>query len=205
MPSFDYAGKRVEFTREYAGGYDCINKGWFYELTFLEHVRAKNLRGTYLDIGTNIGNHAVYFAMFCPSDRVIGFEPMGAWRARALSNIAANDCNDKVIVHPVGLLDQPAQLEFKPYGTAYTLECTTLDDVLADVSDVSFVKMDIEGSEPKALLGGREFFKRNQPLIYAEVLDDAVEVLAAAGEIGYRHSGLVFRQGCSPMYELVPA
>src|SRR5690606_12205195 len=82
MPTFEYAGKRVEFVGTYSGAYACINEGRFYECPFLEHVRTLDLAGTYLDIGTNIGNHALFFSMFCRSDEVIGFEPVAQWRAR---------------------------------------------------------------------------------------------------------------------------
>jgi hypothetical protein len=205
MPEFVYDDRKVEFTGTYTGGYDCINRGAFYEQAFLEHVRSLGLSGTYLDIGTNIGNHALYFAMFCPSQRVIGFEPMTHWRARAIANMAANGCDGKVEIKPFGLLDRDEQLEFNPYGTPFVLDCKTLDEVLPDLADVSFVKMDIEGSEPRALLGGADLFRRNRPVIYAEVLGDADALLAAAATIGYRHSGEIFTYACSPMYALVPA
>lgn len=203
MPVVNYLGRNVLFTGAYRGSsYDCINHGRFYEQTFLDYVRSLNLRGVYLDIGTNIGNHALFFALFCQADRVIGFEPMASWRARAVDNLKANGCN--VDVHPVGLLDSPQELVFNPYGTPYVLECTTLDAILPDLSGVSFIKMDIEGSEPRALLGGREFFKRNRPLIFAECLGETKELAAAAAIINYRLSGFVFRDHCSPMVELVP-
>lgn len=200
MPTFEYSGKSIEFVGCYTRSYDCINKGRFYEQPFLEYVRELGLTGTYLDIGTNIGNHAMYFSMFCKADKVIGFEPMAAWRERALRNLAANRCD--VEVKPFGLLDTPAELAFNPYGTEYILECTTLDLAMPDVSGVSFVKMDIEGSEPKAMLGGREFFARNKPLIFAEVLNDMDEINDAAQAIGYRYTGCRFPS--SHLYEFKP-
>ena len=202
MPRFHYRGRNVEFAGNYTGSYDCINNGRFYEQTFLERISELGLSGTYLDIGTNIGNHALYFAMFCPSERVIGFEPMTSWRARALENLSANHCSEKVTVYPVGLLDKTTQLTFNPYGTPHVLECTTLDELLPDLTGVSFVKMDIEGSEPQALLGGRNFFRRNRPMIVAEVLDSPNDLFRAAEEINYHHSGLVYPG--TPMYELLP-
>ncbi len=204
MPSFTYAGRNVEFVGTYTGSYNCINKGRFYELPFLEHVRALDLGGTYLDVGTNIGNHAVYFAAFCPSEQVIGFEPVARWRSLALSNLAANGCEGKSKVFPTGLLDRTGAIDFNPYGTSMVLNCRTLDESLPDLTGVSLMKMDIEGSEPQALLGGKEFFKRNRPLIYAEVLGSPETLLAAAFAVGYRHSGVVLG-GATPMYELVPA
>ncbi len=205
MPVFDLHGKRVEFTGDYAGSYDCINKGRFYEFPFLETVRGMALQGIYLDVGTNVGNHAVYFAMFCEATKVIGFEPMARWRARALDNIRANGCEHRVQVFPDGLLDRPGTLDFNPHGSVYRLDCKTLDILLPEVEGVVFVKMDIEGSEPKALLGGKEFFRRNRPVIAAEVLGSTDELAAAAETIGYRMTGRVFPSTPgSPMYELLP-
>lgn len=205
MPTVTYAGTPAHFMGAYSGSYDCINQGRFYELPLLEYIRALGLGGTYLDIGTNIGNHALFFAMFCDCDRVIGFEPVPHWRARALDNLAANACASKVEVLPLGLLDRPQLIEFNPYGTAYQLDCRTLDGLLPDRFDVSFVKMDIEGSEPKALLGGREFFRRNRPVILAECLGNTGELAAAAESIGYRLTQRMPLVGVSPMYELLPA
>lgn len=205
MPQVMFDGTPVTFTGEYTGGYDCINQGRFYETPFLEHIRSLDLRGTYLDIGTNIGNHLLFFAMFCPSDRVIGFEPMPHWRARAVSNIEANGIQDKVRLIPYGLSDRAEEISFNPYGTEHWLECATMDSFLGDVSGVAFVKMDIEGSEPKALLGGREFFKRNRPVIAAEVLGSTDALISAAEAIGYRLTGNIFPSTPgSPMYELLP-
>ena len=62
--------------------------------------------------------------------------------------------------------------------------------------------MDIEGSEPQALLGGVEFFRRNRPVIFAELLGDAAALLAAAQAIRYRHTGT--HGDASPMLELSP-
>ena len=50
-----------------------------------------------------------------------------------LQNIAVNGCSAKVDVLAVGLLDAPRQVIFKPYATAYTLDCTTLDLALPAV------------------------------------------------------------------------
>lgn len=204
MHTVTYAGQTAQFTGDYTGSYACITQGQFYEQPLLDYVHSLDLRGTYLDIGTNIGNHALFFALFCPSDRVIGFEPVPHWRARALNNLAANGCDGKATVLPVGLLDVPGSLEFNPYGTAHLLECTTLDETLPDVEGVAFVKMDIEGSEPRALLGGRQFFQRNRPLIIAECLGDPAELGAAAREIGYCLTRPLPIAAASPMYELLP-
>lgn len=204
MHTVSYLGKSAQFAGDYTGSYACITRGQFYEQPLLEHIRSLGLGGTYLDIGTNIGNHALFFALFCQSERVIGFEPMPHWRARALDNLAANDCDGKVTVLPVGLLDAPGTLEFNPYGTSHVLTCTTLDDALPDLEGVTLVKMDIEGSEPRALLGGRRFFQRNRPVIIAECLGDTAELASAAEAIGYELGAQLLPGYVAPMFELRP-
>jgi FkbM family methyltransferase len=201
-PIVEYDGRSVQFVGEYTGSYACIAAGKFYELPLLERIRSMNLPGTYLDVGTNIGNHALFFALFCACDKVIGFEPVRAWRARALSNIAANDCGDVVDVREYGLYDCETVIEFNPYGTPHMLPCTTLDLALPTITGVSLIKLDIEGSEPMALRGGKNFFERNQPLMYAEVLGDPADIFSAVKCIGYAHTGVIMPG--TPMYEFAP-
>lgn len=36
--------------------------GDFYEIVLLEYIKGLKIEGTYIDIGANIGNHAIFFA-----------------------------------------------------------------------------------------------------------------------------------------------
>lgn len=205
MPSFVYEGREINWVGNYTGSFDVINHGRFYEQPFLEEVRSLGLRGTYLDIGTNVGTHAVYFGLFC-ADRVIGFEPVERWRRHAQMNVDANGLTDRVELLGDGVADVECDISFDIAGPGTLLHCRPLDLILPDLSGVTFVKMDIEGSEPKALLGGREFFRRNRPVVAAEVLGATDELAAAAESIGYRLTGHIFPSTPgSPMYELLPA
>ena len=202
MPQFNYQGKQVRWVGNYTGSFGVINDGLFYEQPFLEAVRDLNLGGTFLDIGSNVGTHAVYFGLFC-AERVIGFEPVERWRRHAQMNVDANGLSDRVEILPDGLADTEAAIPFDIAGPGTLLQCRRLDDVLPDLSGVTFVKMDIEGCEPRALRGGREFFLRNSPVIAAEVLGSPDELSAAAESIGYRLTGHIFPSTPgSPMYEL---
>lgn len=44
------------------------------------------------------------------------------------------------------------------------VNCCTLDKKLAD-RDITFIKMDIEGAEKKALLGAADIIKRSKPIL----------------------------------------
>ena len=47
---------------------------------------------------------------------------------------------------------------------SYEVECVALDSVLHDVA-VSFIKMDIEGSELSTLVGAKELIRKNSPIL----------------------------------------
>ena len=51
-------------------------KGVFYEKAELEQIKQHlPLRGTFVDIGANIGNHSLFVAAFMSPARIIPFEP----------------------------------------------------------------------------------------------------------------------------------
>lgn len=43
----------------------------FYENDFLCYINTLGIEGTYLDIGTNIGNHLVYLGLFTSAEKVL--------------------------------------------------------------------------------------------------------------------------------------
>lgn len=47
---------------------------------------------------------------------------------------------------------------------SYQVQCTPLDELLNDVKP-TFIKMDIEGAEPDALLGAKKIIKRDKPVL----------------------------------------
>ena len=81
---------------------------------------------------------------------------------------------DKVELYPYGLYDKRTRLAFKNDNKVYSshivekqeatsyIECISLDEVVGD-EKVSFVKMDIEGAEMKALDGARNTIINNKP------------------------------------------
>ena len=46
----------------------------FYELGLLETIKELDISGTYVDVGANIGNHAIFFANFCKCNKLICVE-----------------------------------------------------------------------------------------------------------------------------------
>jgi len=47
----------------------------WYEQKLLEYIQGLGLRGVYIDVGGNIGNHSLFFLNHCPSTKLYVFEP----------------------------------------------------------------------------------------------------------------------------------
>ena len=143
---------------EDAGDGQAKQRDW--ALTFVRKWRVC------LDIGSNIGQWTRPLAEKFRS--VICFEPNPNFRECFERNITERN----VLLWPFGLSDKT--------GTAtQDFNSTVLQDVPGDVSlrtldsfgltEVDFVKIDVDGSEVPLLNGARETLKRNNPIINIEM------------------------------------
>ncbi|MFV0386507.1 FkbM family methyltransferase [Paracoccus sp. (in: a-proteobacteria)] len=170
----------------------------FYEEPVLRSVRdSVDLRGkVVLDIGANIGNHAVYFAAICGVARCIAFEPNPAPAAILRRNLELNGL-DNVELRQVALSDQPGSLRvarlvpgnigatsFAESGEG-VIPAVRLDDL--DPGRVDFIKLDVEGMAVKVLEGARETIAASRPGILIELFPVEYDQGAAIlGNLGYR-------------------
>jgi FkbM family methyltransferase len=146
------------------------------------HVRSGD---TVFDIGANFGLWSLLLAeLVGDAGRVEAFEPAPATAHRLEENITLSR-HKNVHVNTMALGSQNGEVSlYVPYdpGRAalapesdrdekVTVPCRRLDDVWAELGRprVSFVKMDVEGSEPEVLRGGHEFFSVSRPVVACEV------------------------------------
>ncbi|MPS49691.1 FkbM family methyltransferase [Methylobacillus sp.] len=150
---------------------------------------------TSLDIGANIGNHALVIADY--SRHLIGFEPVDFIFQVLKVNVEQNNVKNAEVVN-VGLSDVDQEMEiFIPdnanlgssslevmEGDGQRLKVRTLigDEYLAQrqVNQVDFIKMDVEGHEVPALKGLKHTIQQHQPLLLLEyknkkTLDEFIE------------------------------
>lgn len=138
---------------------------------------------TSLDIGANIGNHALVIADY--SRHLIAFEPVDFIFQVLKVNVEQNNVKNAEIVN-VGLSDVDQEMEiFIPdnanlgssslevmEGDGQRLKVRTLigDEYLAQrqVNQVDFIKMDVEGHEVPALKGLKHTIQQHQPLLLLE-------------------------------------
>jgi FkbM family methyltransferase len=169
-----------------------IRSGKPYEAQLLEHIYEQGFTGLAVDVGANIGNHTLWLAAVCGL-RVAAFEPVPADLQVLRANVELNDLGDRITVYPVALGDRRGRAT--PLGKGQLdvgesrirrgpIRVRTLDSL--KLSDVSVVKIDVEGMEPSVLRGGVQTIRRYRPVIFTEAWTDAdgeaiAEVLAPLG------------------------
>lgn len=177
-------GKRVNFCTDRRNDpiQDRNRGGIFYEQEELDVlIRRFPLGGTFVDIGANIGNHTLFFALFGHASLIVPFEPNPLAYRILFANIALNDLAAITDVSHIGIgLSDKKEGGFamqerkKNLGGARMLEgkggieVHRGDDLLRDCTP-SLIKIDVEGMEMKVLRGLHETLDRARPEIFVEV------------------------------------
>ena len=171
---------------------------------------------TVIDIGANIGVHALVMSKVVGNHgRVLAIEPHPQIRQTLGKNLIENQINNVDIV-PIALSDHAGSTvlfeggEFNhntgqasmwantgAEGAGIEVTLGTLDDVVNSVnySDVKLIKIDIQGAEKSALLGGQDTLVRDKPYILFEYDQPAWdmananlrEVVTFLETLGYDH------------------
>lgn len=142
---------------------------------------------TSLDVGANIGNHALLIAEL--SNKVIAFEPV-KFVFDALQSNVENNVVENITAVNVGLSNTEAQhtIYIQNNGNLGSSSIEVADEasekldiktVVGDAylqkndanSQVDFIKIDVEGHEAKALAGLKKTLLKYQPLVLIEWKD----------------------------------
>lgn len=185
---------------------------WEMELSkyLLKYIKPDT---TFIDIGANIGTHAVYCAKNAKC-HIEAFEPYELHMNLLKKNIQLNNI-ENVKVHDVGLTSEEKKKEifyehrdlsdvsikrnFGGYGLVNNssdgskiTKMATLDDY--NFENVSVIKCDVEGHEICVLEGAVNTIKRNKPVLIIEIWDDCYQrftgtkIFAELLAIGYTHT-----------------
>jgi FkbM family methyltransferase len=192
--SFDHIGHSIMLNRVY--GLDDLEI--FFE--WLSRIKPEIFRGTAVDIGANIGNHSLYFTDLFKS--VYSFEPNP--RAFALLSINS-ELNNNIKPVNIGISDVSGKLylysnvqnignsylsEDDP-GSAHMVGVATLDESMDPAEDITFIKLDVEGHELKALLGSKKIIEKQKPIIMFEqhkndFINGSTDVIELLRDFGYK-------------------
>lgn len=160
-------------------------RGKVYEAHLLPSHADHIFRGcTVLDIGSNIGNHAVYYAR-AGAKRVYAFEPNPRANRLLRSTVAINGLEridlsyvdlamgstpGELVVHtPVASNLGKTQLVAPGGGTEEVKVRVSRVDDLDLQGPIAFMKVDVEGMEMDVLAGASEVIARHRPALGIEV------------------------------------
>ncbi|WP_162784660.1 FkbM family methyltransferase [Paracoccus suum] len=183
----DYIQKGIAQTREP------------YEREMLRDMASRLSPGDLvLDIGANIGNHAMYLAVVADC-RVIAFEPNPHLVEAIEQSIAENDLGERLSIRKFGVGASAGRAKFgveRPEnlgGQHLELGAGEIDVVTLDSQSfpgpVRAIKIDVEGMESAVLAGAEDLIKRDQPILYVECENEASfrAVLRLLHPLGYKY------------------
>lgn len=163
---------------------NIINLDGLYEKreleTFFSWIKKKKIsfkKGFAIDVGSNIGNHTLYFSRFFKT--VFGFEAnkdifqvlnLNARLKRNVRvyNYAVSDRNKK------GFLDvdisniSGTKLSDNIINFKQNTKCKKLDSLFKNKKNIQLIKIDVEGKELQVLLGAKNILLSNRPIILFE-------------------------------------
>jgi FkbM family methyltransferase len=164
------------------------NSNSFFEIKFLEFVRNNfQKQKTIIDIGANIGNHSLFFSEFLEYDEIICFEPFEKNVELLKLNLIGKNCrimdyalsdseSEKILYNSQSNNFGGFSLhsydgskgENKSFIVKDKVVTKTLDSL--NLTNVTMIKIDVEGHENSVLNGGIETIKKNSPIIFIENL-----------------------------------
>ena len=225
---FRYRGNTGNLIDAHVFYYGAFEKSELYFIR--DTVTALGPDTVLIDVGANVGQHAVFASKY--AKEVHAIEPYPPVLPRLRSVVEENRINN-IVVHPVGLgateaerpffappADNLGNASFVPgFVTGVKDAELTLRIVAGDpyfsqvaITRVDFIKMDIEGYEKPALTGLRATLRRDRPIVLMELsinpsfpdLFKSVDELKAAYPENYEFFLFEGRDPLSGAYRLAP-
>ncbi|MHB8428454.1 MAG: FkbM family methyltransferase [Acidiferrobacterales bacterium] len=146
--------------------------------TVEEHVKEGMVA---VDIGAQCGYYSLMLAtQVGPRGKVIAIEPRPASIELVRRNIAQNGFSNVVQVLHTAASDSRGTLTmYETSGmyvagndaaaSAVSVPCTSVDEIIESGAPVDFVKIDVEGHEPKVLSGMQQTLANTRPILLIEL------------------------------------
>lgn len=199
-----------------------IHQWWkihrFYEHSMLAYIRKRYSGGTFIDAGSNVGNHTLFFAAFCNVDRVISIEPVPYLMKWQKHNVALNDLTDKIAFYQCavsnnegyGSMENVAPEHHFNMGMNQLMEgegaipVTTIDKIMIGFpfDKVTLIKLDVEFYEIPALEGAIKLIESQRPALFIEAAykHEWEKLKKFLGPLGYKP---ISHHNPTPTYEFV--
>lgn len=133
---------------------------------------------TAVDVGSNIGNHSIFFAEVFKkvysiepsyhSFRLLSMNLEPYPNAEALHCGLGDKAGEAVLSENIGNYGSASAIYNGNTGEGTSISLTTLDSVFSDVSEIGLIKIDVEGMEYSVLKGGVETLRKHEPVLAFE-------------------------------------
>ena len=159
----------IEHHNDHIGKWYAKGCEAFYELAMLSYIQGLKLSGDFVDVGANIGNHSLFFAVECGCP-VIAFEPI----PENVKLLKKNVKDHQVTIHEIGLSNKKGKAGYEinkdNMGMCFLtkgdqIEVDKLDNI---VKECVLLKIDAETHEAKILKGALKMIKKCKPHIFIE-------------------------------------
>lgn len=184
----------------------------FYEQRYLSYLKDKYINKikntTIIDIGANIGNHAIFFKKFMACDKIICFEPISELYECLALNMKNNDLEGDFIGYQfaVGLFPQAylGKKDINNWGSYREdgkidlrgITCVTLDSMTFR-ENIGMIKIDVEGMEYEVLQSAVNTIKRLKPKVIVLESWDIAETINTCGKLLFQ-----FGYKLKPIFDL---
>ena len=199
MYETDYIQQRILTEKKYyeKDNLDYICKNW-------ENGKVGNdiKNGCILDIGTNIGNHTLYFFNEAKISKAICFEPINSTFDILCKNIKLNHLEEKVDLRNMAVGEHNGLSSVKFYdkeniGSTQIAINKNGDipiisiDSLHIEDNIKLVKIDVEGFETNVIRGAINTIRKNKPYIMIEIQDENFDFIKSElKKLGYDYMNL---------------
>ena len=192
-------------------------QGRFYEAQDLARLATHVPPGaTILDIGANVGNHALYLAMFTGAQRVVVVEPNPLALEPLVANVLANRMQGLIDLDHLGfgLGDADSAgwgMKKHDRNLGATRMFAGAGDLVVRKGDHAFpdltpaiVKIDVEGMELPVLRGLQALIARARPVIFIEVHIDNADAFARWADQNCYDTEILSREAKTTNTLLIP-
>lgn len=192
---------------------DLIQQSIIYYKTYFEYSNLQKItqewchgliskrikNSVVLDIGSNIGNHTLYFILECDAKIVHCFEPVKSTFEILKKNIIINEVEDRVCLHNLAVGKKLGTASVDHYepdnigGTSIKYEDNgsikvISIDALKIAEEISLVKIDVEGFEKEVIAGMLQTIDLYHPFILIEIQKENFdEILNQLQLLGYSY------------------
>ena len=152
-----------------------------------------------LDIGSNIGNHTLYFLNECGAKHVYCFEPVRDTFHILQENIRINHLESRTTLMNVGVGSKRCSARVSSY-TKNNTGMTTLNlskdgniqivsiDELKSLQKIGLIKIDVEGFEEEVVKGMLNTLRKDRPYIFIEIQNEHFDKInSLLKENGYQY------------------